>query len=533
VPAGPGPPAPTLAGILSRSHDRYADRLAVLDGPERLTYRELGERARRFASGLRRLDIAPGARIVLLSGNRAEFLVVDSALFVGGYVRVAPSNRLHPREVAHIAADCAAAVLVVEPDWLPAAQELRGGLPAMRHVVVLPGDGAPPPGVTGYDAVLGLGADEPSPAPRPEDPAALLYTSGTTGAPKGATLSHGNWVAMIRNCLAEIPRPDERDVVLHVAPLSHLSGYLAPVFLAYGAAHAVLRRFDPVETLRAVEDLGVSVLPLVPTVLNRLLEPLETGRYRTSSVRLVPYAGSAIAPDRLWRAVRALGPVLVQFYGLSETPIPVTALSQADHRLGPGEEAAAPARFASAGRATPFYEVELRGPDGTAVPAGDVGEITVRGDAVMTGYWGRPGQTAEMIDGDGWAATGDLGRFDPDGYLHVVDRKKDMVVTGGYNVYPTELENVISALPGVAEVAVVGAPDEEWGEAVTAVVARRPGAAVTADDVVTACRGALAGYKRPRRVMFVDELPKTGSGKILRRTLRDQLWAGRDRRVGG
>jgi long-chain acyl-CoA synthetase len=506
----------TVASILERGYRQFADRPAVLCGDRSLSYGELGERAHRVAAGLQALGLEHGDRVLLLAGNLPEFFEVEHALFCGGFVRVAPSNRLHPKEIAHIAADCGAKALVVEPGWAEAAAELAGE----AHLVVL--------GEDSYDDLLGSEVDPP-PLPAEEDVAALLYTSGTTGAPKGATLTHRNYVAMVRNSMTQLPPCDPGDRVLHLAPLSHFSGYVSPVFFAGGAAHVVMPRWEPAQALREIERLGVTALTVVPAIINQLLPEAEEHVADVSSLRLAVYAGSAIAPDRLGRAVRAFGPVFVQFYGLSETPMPLAALSQRDHAF----EGDPPERLASAGRACPFIELKLTGPEGEAAAPGDVGEIVVRGDVVMAGYWGKPEETAQMIDADGWAATGDLGRLDDKGYLYVVDRKKDMIVTGGYNVYPSEIENVISTLPAVAEVAVVGAPDERWGEAITAVVAPRPEMSVTDDEVVEVCRQSLADYKKPRTVDIVDEIPKTGSGKVKRRELRDRYWKGSERRIGG
>jgi acyl-CoA synthetase (AMP-forming)/AMP-acid ligase II len=272
------------------------------------------------------------------------------------------------------------------------------------------------------------------------------------------------------------------------------------------------------------------VLPIVPTMLNMMLPALESRDWDTSSLHTVVYAGSAMAPDRLARLTACLGDVLVQGYGLTETPLPLTALSKKDHSSRPGEPL--PRRLGSAGRVNPFVELRLRTVDGRDAADGEDGEIQVRGDIVMLGYWNRPEATAEVLLEDGWAATGDVGRFE-DGFLHIVDRKKDMIVSGGFNVFPGEVENAIAALPGVLEVAVIGVPDERWGEAIKAVVAVRPGHHVTAEDIDRVCRERIAAYKRPRSVDFVDGLPKTGSGKIQRSELRRHYWAGRARHVGG
>ena len=518
---------PSVATILEDAYVRFANRPALIGDAATRTYAELGERAHRFASGLRGLGVEPGDRVAIVAPNSPSYIEVSHGVLVGGFVRVALSSKLHPEEIGQIAADCDARALVVSPEWA----ERLASLPAApaAPVVVL---GAGTERAIGYEELLAQGSPErPERSPGPEDLCALLYTSGTTGMPKGATLTHANWVAMMRNSMVEMPTLGSADVVLHVAPLSHLSGYFEPTCSARGAAHVVHESFDPAAALEAIERERVTIVPLVPTMLNLMLPEAEAGGRDLSSLRAVMYGGSGIAPDRLARALRAFGSVFVQFFGLSETPMPLTALSRRDHEHDP--EGPVPPRLASAGRPNPFVELRLRADDGGAVPTGEVGEIVVRGDNVMAGYWGKPELSAETIDADGWAATGDLGRFDADGYLYIVDRKRDMIVSGGYNVYPAEVENAISALTEVQEVAVVGVPDDRWGEAVKAVVVVRPGEELSAEEVAAACAERLAGYKKPRSVDFVEELPKTGSGKIMRRRIRDRYWSGRERSVGG
>lgn len=515
-------PSVTVADLLRRSYDAHARSLAVVDGDRRVTYGELGDRARRVGAALLERGLRRGDRVVLLSGNCGEYVEVDHAAFVSGLVRVALSPRLHPREVAHILRDCSAAALFVDADWADRIGEVVGECPDLRLVVAF-GTRCPEPVDTTYDALLAQSPAVPPPVPvGPDDVAALLYTSGTTGLPKGAMLTHRNWVAMARNCMVELPPLGENDVVLHVAPLSHFSGYVAAACFPRGATHVVMRRFDPAETLRAVRTHGATVLPLVPTMINMLTTAAEErGESAGTTLRALVYGGSAIAPDRLRRAIAVFGDVFLQFYGLSETPMPLTCLSREDHLVDPAS--AIPGRLGSAGRPSPFVELRLLRDDGSEAPAGEVGEIVVRGDSVMLGYWNQPQQTAEMVDEEGWARTGDLGRLDAEGYLHVVDRKKDMVLTGGYNVYPSEVENAIATLAAVQEVAVVGIPDEQWGERIVAVVVPRPRHSLTEADVVEACARNLADYKKPRRVLLREELPKTGSGKVLRRLVREQI----------
>lgn len=520
-------PGPSVATILEAAYERFATRPALLGAATR-TYAELGERAHRFASGLRGLGVERGARVVVVAPNSPAYIEVSHGIFVGGFVRVAPSTKLHPGEIGGIVADCEAAALVVSPEWAARLGEIPGA-EGLRVVVL----GSATAGAVGFEELLEGGSPAtPAALPRAEDLAALLYTSGTTGAPKGATLTHANWVAMMRNSMVELPTLGTADVILHVAPLSHLSGYFEPTCSARGVAHLVHESFGPAVVLEAIERERVTLIPLVPTMLNMMLPEVDDeGGRDFSSLRAIMYGGSGIAPDRLARAVKAFGDVFVQFFGLSETPMPLTALSRRDHEYDPAGPI--PVRLASAGRPSPFVELRLAGEDGAPVGAGEVGEIVVRGDNVMLGYWGKPELTAETIDADGWAATGDLGRFDEDGYLYIVDRKRDMIVSGGYNIYPAEVENAISALVEVQEVAVVGVPDERWGEAVKAVVVVRPGEELSEAEVVEVCAGRLAAYKKPRSVDFIAELPKTGSGKIMRRRVRDRYWDGRERSVGG
>jgi acyl-CoA synthetase (AMP-forming)/AMP-acid ligase II len=334
---------------------------------------------------------------------------------------------------------------------------------------------------------------------------------------------------MVSGLMAELPVIGPTDVVLHAGPMAHLSGSIGTACYVRGAAVATLRSFDPATTLQTVEDLRVTVLPLVPTMLQALTAEAESGRYDLSSLRAVPYGGSAISAGAAQAAHARFGEVLVQLYGLSEALVPLAALSAAAHRSDVGPP---PARLGSAGRPSPFVEVRLVSAAGAEVSDGERGELHVRSGTVMAGYWGRPEQTAEILDPEGWLATGDIGYRDGEGFLNIVDRKGDAIISGGINVYPAEVERVIALLPEVDEVVVVGAPHEKWGETVTAVITLKPGRSLTADRVVDVCRQHLAAYKKPTAVHFVEALPKTSNGKLWRRQVRDGFWDGRDRQVG-
>lgn len=522
-------PSVTVADLLLRSYAQYASRPAV----GTMTYNELGHRALAVSASLRRLGLHHGERVVLITSNCDEFIEIEHGLFLSGLVRVALSHRLHPREVAHIIRDCEASAVFADEGWVDALTEIRSDLPSVRNLISIGPLTSSVTDALSYADLMSSITELKRPLEQlsPDDLAALLYTSGTTGAPKGAALTHRNWVAMVRNSLVDLPDIDENDVVLHIAPLSHFSGYVATTCFVRGASHIVARRFDPTEALETIVSHNVTIIPMVPTMINALVLAAEQVGRPTTNLRCIVYGGSGIAPDRIARAIDAFGDVFVQFYGLSETPMPLSSLSRQSHRLDPRHEVP-PERLGSAGRVNPFVEVRLIS-NGAEVHPGDVGEIVVRGDTVMQGYWGKPRETAEMIDNEGWAWTGDLGRFDAEGFLYVVDRKKDVIISGGYNVYPSEIENIIASLSAVEEVAVVGIPHERWGEAAAAVVVTRRGHELSRDEVVDACASNLARYKLPSQVDFVSELPKTGSGKVMRARIRAPYWEGRSRQIGG
>jgi acyl-CoA synthetase (AMP-forming)/AMP-acid ligase II len=406
--------------------------------------------------------------VVLIASNTIEWAEIDQGCLMGGFLRVAPITRLHPAEQTMIIEDAEPTVLLVEDDW--------------------------------------------------------VSRLGTGWIPAG----------MIRNTISELPGLNRDDVAIHTAPLSHFSGAFGLAVYAAGGTNIVCRRFDTDRIIHSLNSHEATILPLVPTQVNLLTDELVRRRdagspVDTSSLRTLIYAGSAIAPDRLARAESVFGDVLVQFYGASEAPMPITALHPEDHVDQVVGSGSLP-RLASAGRPNRFVKVRITNADGGELGANGVGEIQVQGEQTMKGYWRMPEATAEVID-QGWVRTGDMGYLDDEGYLFIVDRKKDMIVSGGFNVYPREVENVISAMPEVREVAVVGAPSDKWGDEITAIVSLRPGASMTADEVIARCREAIAGYKLPKKVLFADDLPKTATGKINKRSIADNLWAGRERRV--
>ncbi|MEU1551058.1 AMP-binding protein [Nocardia sp. NPDC005745] len=509
----------TAAELIRRALIRHPHQTALIQGERRLTYEQFGDRIFRAAGALHTLGVRPGEPVGLIAGNIIEFLDVDFACLIGGYVRCAEMPRLHPNELVGIFNSAAVRVIIVEQSYLERFQSVSAQIPTLEHIVVI-GDSSD------HDRWEDLLEAAPPAPPESTPPAGadawLIFSSGTTGEPKGVTLTQGGVVNMTRNVLAEIGALDDTDVLLHSAPLGHFSGCLAFASLCRGGTQVLLPSFDTELLLRTVAEHRATYTVVVPTMLAMLTETARSLDIDVSSLKTVLYGASTIAPSQLTAAIETFGNVLVQVYGLSEMPMPLTVLPKSAHVFDPNGPA--PQRLRSAGRPAAAVEIRLVDDDRRDVPADARGEIAVRADVRMRGYWGRPDLTAAVVDDQGWLYTGDIGQFDDEGYLYIVDRKKDMIVTGGFNVYPTEVEHVIDSVAGVAEVAVIGLPDQQWGESVTAVVVADTTAAdLTAAAVIAAVRSQLAGYKCPKRVEFVDELPKSARGKVLRRALRDHF----------
>ncbi len=491
------------------------------------TLAQFADRCRQLACALAPLA-ARGARVAILAANRTEYLECYFGVPAAGMVLNPLNWRLAPRELAYILADAEPELVIVEPEWLATIQALRADAPYIRHVIVLGGAGEVADAGAGalldYDRLL-AGAD-PAALPAPgheDDPVWLLYTSGTTGRPKGALLSHRNLLASTANTLMSLSML-HRDVALFMFPMFHVAGYALVCYLLRGCTIVLVRQFDPLGYLQAVQRHRVSNHAFAPTMLAMVLEHPAIDDYDTSSLRFIAYGAAAMPPEIL-RAALARWPQ-VGFgtcFGMTELAGNVTYMDPADHLAALAGE---PAALVSCGRQMPLAQVRIVDDAGRDMPLERPGEIAVRGDQVFAGYWRNPQATRDAFV-DGWFRTGDVGRRDALGRFFVVDRKKDMILTGGENVYSREVEDLLYEHPGVAEAAVVGSPDVKWGELVTAVIRLKTGATADAGALDEFCRARIAGYKRPRRWLFVAELPKSAAGKILKAELRAQLRDGR------
>jgi len=514
--------------FLEKSARQFPDSLAIVQGAETVTYRQFRDRALAIGGNLLASGCRPGDRVAFCLANSPRILELIYGCFAAGLVVVPVNARLHAREIAYIVGNSGAKVLVHGPEYqagIAANADLFGGV---ARYCTEPADGAEPLQALVDDRhALGMGAEA-----EPEDLCWLFYTSGTTGKPKGAMWNHRMIRTVIMNYLADLHNIQPGEVVLHCAPMSHGSGIIALPTIARGGVSAITETasFDIDSLLETVERLQVSHIAfMAPTQIVKLLEDYQPGKRDIGSLRAICYGGAPIYVDQLRQAIETFGPIFVQLYGQGEAPITITGMSAKLHQdlLAAGDP-----RIGSAGRVRTDVEAHCVDAQDNPLPPGGVGEVVARGDVVMPGYWQNPEASVEALRG-GWLHTGDIGYFDDRGFLFLLDRAKDMVISGGNNVYPREVEEAIILHPKVANCVVFGIPDEYWGEAVHAVVVAKAGETLTAKDVIDFCGEHMAGYKKPKAVDFVDELPVSGYGKILRREVREKYWDGHASRIGG
>ncbi len=513
-------------GILVGRAARWnAKKTAVICGGKERTFSEIDSNANRFASGLKKLGLAKGDRVGLYADNSVEYFEAIFGLFKSGIVGVGVNTMLSAREAGFIIDNSGATVVLTSSKVAPDLQKMRTELAKVKTCICI-GEG--PGGMTDYDGFIReQSSSSPSANLKEEDLAQLFYTGGTTGVPKGAMLTHRVVNNVLMNMQAELCHIHPWDVVLSPGSLAHANGYYSLLAFIQGAKLIVPEGYKPEVVLSTVEKEKVTVLPGYPVTLTRLIDFPDLAKYDLRSVRLLTYGASPMATEKLRKALDIFGCKLAQGYGQAEALMTITYLSCEDHAYALRSR---PERLASCGRPYLTQEVRVVDKEGRDVATRETGEVITRGAVCMSGYWNNPKATADTVK-DGWVYTGDIGWMDEEGYLYLVDRKKDAIKTGGENVYAREVEDVLNSHPAVAEAAVIGVPDEAWGEAVKAVVALKPGMTATAEEIMQFCKERLSSYKKPRTVDFLPELPKTAAGKISKKDIRDPYWAGRERKI--
>ncbi|SPL88135.1 Long-chain-fatty-acid--CoA ligase [[Actinomadura] parvosata subsp. kistnae] len=487
------------------------------------TAAESAERVARLAGAFRSLGVAPGDRIAALAMNSDRYHEYLLATPWAGAVVLPLNVRWSPAEIVHALRESATGVLLVDDTFAPLVPSLRAELDDLATVIFC-GDGDPPQGMIGYERLIVDGTPAEDARRGGDELFGIFYTGGTTGHPKGVMLTHRNLAASALGSLATGQFLTPRGRLLHAAPMFHLADIAAwTAGMIVGSTHVIIPAFTPAGALEAIQRHRVTDTLWVPTMIQLAIDHPDVLSYDLSSVEHLVYGASPISEAVLERARAVFSRAgFVQAYGMTELSPIATLLLPADHDD--------PALRRAAGRAAPHSEVRVVDAHGAEVPRGTVGEIVVRGDHVTPGYWRREEETAAALRG-GWMHTGDGGYMDERGYVFVVDRIKDMIVSGGENVYSAEVENALAKHPAVAACAVIGVPDERWGERVHAVVVLRPGLAATEEELREFCRDRIAGYKLPRSVAFAGELPLSGAGKILKRELRRRYWSGGARQV--
>lgn len=503
---------------LHRAYQQAPDRLSTVFGERSRTVAESHGRVARLAGALRGLGVRPGDRvgIVALNSDRYHELLLGVP-WAGGAVN--PVNtRWSATEIAFSLADCQTNIIVVDDTFATLVPELRTRAPNLRTVVFC-GEGDAPDGALDYEELIADTAPVKDALRGGDDLYGVFYTGGTTGRPKGVMLSHDNIVTSALGSIATTEVMTRCGVLLHAAPMFHLADLAAwSIGCLLDSTHVVVPSFTAAEVVETILHQGVTDTLLVPTMIQMLVDSPEAQEADLTSMRKVLYGASPIAEAVLQRARRILpNAQFTQAYGMTELAPIATLLTPADHDDQ--------ALVRACGRAVTHAMVQIMDEQGTEVPRGTVGEICVRGENVMQGYWNLPDATEAALHDGGWMRTGDGGYMNDDGYVFVVDRIKDMIVTGGENVYSAEVENAIAKHPSILQVAVIGVPDDEWGERVHAVVVCKDGQSISAGELRDFCREHIASYKLPRSLAIVDSLPISGAGKVLKRELRRKHWA--------
>jgi acyl-CoA synthetase (AMP-forming)/AMP-acid ligase II len=510
-----------------RIAERVPERAFLIDDHGTRSYCEVQRFSHRLAVALQARGVQPGARVAIYAPNLAQAFECVIGLLRAGCVWVPISTRNHLDDTVHVLAQAGAELLFFDTAYAESVEQIAARCPTLNTRVAL----------QALDSWL---ADVPADAEYPdrstnsnsnsntddEALATLFSSGGTTGRPKGVMMSHAGWETMIAGTLATQPQP--HPVHLVAAPMTHAAGGSALAMLPMGATHVLLPGFDALRVMQAIEQHQVTHLFLPPTAVYKLLAHPAVRQHDYTSLRYFNYASAPMSPERVREALDVFGPVMMTSFGQTETGLGVTFFSPEEHAQALAEGHFE--RFNSCGRAGPFFRVAIMDEAGALLPAGERGEVVVRGRSVMQGYWQRPDDTQEAAR-HGWHHTGDIGVLDAEGWLTLVDRSRDMIVSGGFNIFPSEIEKVLLSSSAVQDCAVIGVPDALWGEAVKAVLELKPGASLDTGALETLCRSRLGSHQIPKSFDAWPELPRSPAGKVLKRVVREHYWSGQARRI--
>jgi acyl-CoA synthetase (AMP-forming)/AMP-acid ligase II len=515
-----------VGDILRKNARIYAKKLAVVFGEHRFTWRELYERVNHFSNSLLGLGLTKGERVVFLSKNSHYFFEIWFSLAQTGLIGITPNYRLGANELSYVIKDSGASTIIVSNEYVEVIRKVLPEIPEVRFLI---GIGENHALALDYEKMVRNGGEiEPNIFVTEDDIRLLMYTSGTTGIPKGAVWTHKSsippsWGTIIAAQL------EVDDIHLNMLPLCLAGGNVACMaFCLGGAPTVILEEFDPIRIFETIEREKVTVTHLVPTMISSLINHPEIKKYDLSSLRLIMYGSAPISGEVLRQAMETFKCRFIQCYGATETSGFCGFLLPEDHVLTGAEKRLR--KIASFGREAIWAELRVVDENGNDVKGDEVGEIIIKGNGVIKEYWKDPEKTKDAIK-NGWWYSGDMAKMDEDGYISIVDRKTGMIISGGINIYPREIENVLYSHPAVKEAVVIGVPDREWGESVKAVVQLKEGMTANEEEIIDFCKQHLASYKKPKSVDFVDQFPLGIGGKILKRVVREQYWKGKDRRV--
>jgi len=507
----------TVKAIFEKTLKLHGDKTALIHEGKTVSYRELLRASYRVAQAMVKRGVKPNTRVALIMSNCVEYVMSDMGLNFAGGTKVPLNDMLGEKEIAYILQDSGTEMAIIGSNFFEIVSRIKGQLPQLKHLVGVAPAAECPEGFLPWEAFQGAEPEMPVDVQvSPEDMAIIAYTGGTTGLPKGVVHSQQNVVLNLFSHIIEMGLQDDERILL-MSPLPHSAGVVLQAGLLKGATHYIERSFNPQLVLDRIQEDRITFTFMVPTMIYRVMDQIQGRTYDFSSLRTILYGAAPITVERLKQGLEIFGPVFMQLYGQTEAPNFITRLSKEDHRT----DEPYVHRLRSCGKPVLMSQVRIVNDEGQEVPRGEQGEIAVRTLYNMIGYYNKPEQTSETIF-DGWLHTGDVGMMDEDGYVYLLDRKKDMIISGGMNVYSTEVENAIQKHPGVSQVAVIGLPHPDWGEAVTAIIVPKSDWIPSKEEITELCDKELSKYKRPKEIYFTESLPLTPYGKIDKKVLRKQ-----------